>query len=169
MAQNSHREKGDFSVDAGLGLGTINDLIIRVIPPIKIDAEYTILTFGAGSLSIGGYSSLATYRLDLQRLGYDYKDLAEYNNMKFTYFLVGPMATIRYALTDSVDIFGKLVLGYLGISSSDTLVNEYVKGGYATGGAYIGGTWYFSPKVGIGGEVGIGAPTNLGIHLTFKI
>ncbi len=157
MAQNSYRQNGDFTIDAGIGIGTAGRSgYSLVIPPMKVDAEYTILTMGAGSLSVGGYFSLGVDRLK----SYD---------TNVTTFLIGPMADFRYAVTDDIDIFGKIVVGYLGISTSDTLLNSIVKGSQAGAGAYVGGTWYLSPKMGIGAEMGYGGPSNLGVHLTFKI
>ena len=157
MAQNSYRENGDFSIDAGISIGTAGRSgYTLVVPPLKVDTEYTILTMGAGSLSVGGYFSLGVDRLK----SYD---------TNVTSFLIGPMADFHYAVTDNIDIFGKIIVGYLGISTSDTLLNSFVKGSHAGAGAYVGGTWYLSPKMGIGAELGYGGPSNLGAHLTFKI
>lgn len=156
MAQNSYREKGTFSIDAGIGLGTFPSGYSVTLPPVKVDAEYTVLTFGAGSLSVGGYFSLGVDRLT----SYD---------MNVTTFLVGPMSSVRYAITDKFDIFGKVAIGYVGVSTSDSLVNSYVRGSHFGAGAYVGGTWYFSPKMGVGGEIGYGGPTLFGVHLTLKI
>ena len=118
--------------------------------------KYTVLTFGAGNLNVGAYFSLGVDRLNSY-------------NMNVTTFLVGPMSSVRYSITDSFDIFGKVMIGYVGVQTSDSLVNSYVKGSHFGGGAYVGGTWYFSPKMGVGGEIGYGGPTLFGVHLTFKI
>lgn len=156
MAQNSYRETGNISIDAGIGLGVLTSGYSLALPPVKLDAEYTVMPFGAGSLNVGGYFSLGIDRLT----SYD---------MTVTTFLVGPMSSVRYSLTDNIDIFGKVILGYVGVSTSDSLVNAYVRGSHVGGGAYVGGTWYFSPKMGVGAEIGYGGPTTLGVHLTFKI
>ena len=156
MAQNAVRNTGDFAVDAGVGIGSFSEGTSLVLPPLKVDAEYTVLTFGPGSLSVGAYFSLATNRFT----SYD---------VNYTLFLVGPMVDVRCALGENFDIFGKVIVGYLGANTSDSLVNQYVKGSYAAAAAYIGGTWYFSPKVGVGFEGGYGGPTTFGIHMTFKI
>lgn len=156
MAQNSYRETGNISFDAGIGLGVISSGYSLTLPPIKVDAEYTVLTFGAGNLNVGAYFSLGVDRLNSY-------------NMNVTTFLVGPMSSVRYSITDNFDIFGKVMVGYVGVQTSDSLVNSYVKGSHFGGGAYVGGTWYFSPKMGLGGEIGYGGPTLFGVHLTFKI
>ncbi len=156
MAQNAARNTGDFAIDAGVGIGSFSEGTALVLPPLKVDAEYTVLNFGPGSLSVGAYFSLASSRLT----SYD---------MKYTLFLVGPMVDVRCALGDNFDIFGKLVVGYVGASTTDPLVNEYIKGSHAAAAAYVGGTWYFSPKMGVGLEAGYGGPTTFGIHMTFKI
>lgn len=156
LAQGSYRETGSISINGGVGLGVRTNGYSLVLPPVKVDAEYTLLTFGAGSLSIGGYFSLGIDKLT----SYD---------MSVTTILVGPMSCVRYAITDNIDIFGKLIVGYVGVSTSDSIVNSYVRGSHAGAGAYVGGTWYFSPKMGVGCEVGYGGPTTFGIHLTFKI
>ncbi len=156
MAQNYYRETGNISIDAGVGLGVITSGYSLTLPPVKVDAEYTVLTFGAGSLNVGAYFSLGVDRLN----SYD---------MTVTTFLVGPMGSVRYAITDNFDIFGKVMVGYVGVQTSDSLVNAYVRGSHIGGGAYVGGTWYFSSKMGFGGEIGYGGPTLFGVHLTFKI
>lgn len=156
MAQNSYREKGSFSIDAGIGLSAFTNEYSMVLPPVKVDAEYTVLAFGAGSLNVGGYFSLGVDR----HSSYD---------MNVTTFLVGPMGSLRYAVSDQIDIFGKLIVGYVGVKTSDSLVNSYIKGSHFDVGAYVGGTWYFSPKMGVGAEVGYGGPTLFGVHLSFKI
>ena len=157
MAQNSYRKNCDFAIDAGVGIGTAGRSgYSLVIPPLKVDAEYTILIKGAGSLSVGGYFSLGIDRLK----SYD---------TNVTSFLIGPMADFRYAVTDNIDVFGKIIVGYIGISTSDTLLNSFVQGSHAGAGAYVGGTWYLSPKMGIGAEMGFGGPSNLGVHLTLII
>ena len=156
LAQNAYREKGTFAIDGGIGLSSLSGEYSLVLPPVKLDAEYTLLTFGAGSLSVGGYFSLGVNRLR----SYD---------MNVTTFLIGPMGNVRYAVSDDFDIFGKFIVGFVGVSTSDTLVNSYVRGSHAGGGAYVGGTWYFSPKMGMGAEIGYGGPTLFGVHLTVEI
>ena len=54
MAQPSHHQTGDISIDAGLGFGTRASEYSLLIPPVNIDAEYTLLTFGAGAVGVGG-------------------------------------------------------------------------------------------------------------------
>lgn len=156
LAQNSYRDTDNISIDAGVGLSVITSGYSLTLPPIKVDAEYTVLTFGAGSLNVGAYFSLGIDRLN----SYD---------ITVTTFLVGPMSSVRYSITDNFDVFGKVMVGYVGVQTSDSLVNSYVRGSHFGGGAYVGGTWYFSPKLGLGGEIGYGGPTLFGVHITFKI
>lgn len=156
MAQNSYRETGNFSIEAGIGISVVSSGYSMTLPPVKVDVEYTVLTFGAGSFNVGGCFNLGVEKLN----AYD---------MKVTTFLLGPMANVRYAVTDNFDIFGKAIIGYVGVKTSNALVNSYVGDSHFGAGAYIGGTWYFSPKMGLGGEIGYGGPTTLGVHLTIKI
>lgn len=156
MAQNATRNTGDFAIDAGVGIGPTANGSTLALPPLKADAEYTVLTFGPGSLSVGAYFSLSSGRFTS-------------DNLNYSAFLVGPMADVRCALGENFDVFGKLVVGYVGVSTSSPLVNQYIKGNSAGAAAYIGGTWYFSPKMGVGFEGGYGGPTTFGIHMTFKI
>lgn len=158
MAQTAHRNVGSFSVDAGIGLGVAGRSgYSLIIPPVKVDADYTLLTFGEKmSLSAGAYFSLGVDKFK----SYD---------TTVTSLLVGPMVCFRYAVADNFNLFSKGIVGYIGVSTSDPLVNSYVRGSRAGAGFYLGGTWFFSPKTGVGAEFGYGGPTNLGIHLTINL
>lgn len=158
MAQTAHRNVGSFSVDAGIGFETFGRSgYSMVLPPVKVDAEYTFLTFSEKmSLSAGAYFCLGIDKLKSY-------------NTTVTTFLVGPMVCFRYAIADNFNLFSKGIVGYVGVSTSDSLVNSYVRGSRAGAGFYLGGTWFFSPKMGVGAEFGYGGPTNLGIHLTINI
>ena len=137
IAQNSRHEKGNFSIDAGLGISGSGSS--REIPPIMIDADYTFLAFGAGSLSAGVYFSF---------------DASDSSN----YILVGPMVNVRCSLGDHFDIYAKSIIGYKHYYSHNSI-------GF---GQNLGATWYFSPKLGVGTEIGYGGPTLFGVHMTFK-
>jgi len=158
MAQRAHREVGSFSADFGIGLGTAGRSGYSfVLPPLKVDADYTVLNFGKNmSLSVGGYFCLGVDRLK----SYD---------TTVTSFLVGPMVSFRYAIADDFNLFSRGIVGYIGVMTSDPVVNSYVRGSRAGAGFYLGGTWFFSPKMGLGAELGYGSPTNLGVHLTINI
>ena len=139
MAQNSRHETGNISINAGVGIPyTFNYL---TVPPLKVDADYTFLTFGSGafSLAAGVYGSLAGYR-------------------SFSHLLVGAMFNFRFAISDSIDLFSKTIVGYKHMGSY----------GRFGAGEYIGATWYFSPYMGVGAEIGYGGPTLLGVHMAFK-
>ena len=158
MAQTAHRNVGSFSVDAGIGPGTAGRSgYSRVLPPVKVDAEYTLLAFSEKmSLSAGAYFSLGVDKLK----SYD---------TTVTSFLVGPKVCFRYAVADNFNLFSKGIVGDVGVSTSNLLVNSYVRGSRAGAGFYLGGTWFFSPKMGVGAEFGYGGLTNLGIHLAINI
>lgn len=137
MAQNSAHERGNFSIEAGIGLPySLSDL---TFPPLKVDLDYTVLTFGNGSLSAGAYFSLSQYN-------------------SYTYCLVGPMANVRYAFADNFEVFAKAIIGYRQMFDIKRI----------GAGTYAGITWYFSRNMGIGAEIGYGGPTLLGIHMSFK-
>ena len=135
MAQNSLHEKGDFSI--GVGLGISGSGTFKTFPPLKVDADYTFLTFGAGSLSAGAYFSFDAY---------------------YHYILVGPMVNVRFSIAGMFDIYSKSIIGYKHYESHNRI-------GF---GEIIGATWFFSPKLGIGTEIGYGSPTVVGVHMTFK-
>lgn len=158
MAQPAHRKVGSFSVNAGIGLGTAGRSgYSLILPPVKVDADCTFLTFGEKmSLSGGAYFSLGVDKLKSY-------------GTSVTTFLVGPMVCFRYAIADNFNLFSKGIVGYVGVSTSDSLVNSYVKGSRAGAGFYLGGTWFFLPNIGVGAEFGYGGPTNLGVHLTLFI
>lgn len=158
MAQSAHREVGSLSINAGIGLGIAGRSGYSVVlPPLKVDVDYTVLSFSNRmSLSAGGYFSLGTDRLK----SYD---------TTVTTFLVGPMACFRYALTDSFDLFGKGIIGYLGVNTSEPMVNSIIGKSHVGAGFYVGGTWYFSSKLGLGAELGYGGPTTIGMHLTIRL
>lgn len=158
MAQPAHRSAGSFSVNAGIGLGIAGRSGYSIaIPPIKVDADYTFLNFGKKmSLSAGAYFSLGVDKLKT----YD---------TTVTTFLVGPMVCFRYAIADNFNLFSKGIVGYVGVSTSDAVVNSYVRRSRAGAGFYLGGTWFFSSTMGVGAEFGYGGPTNLGVHLTLVI
>ncbi len=158
MAQTAHRNVGSFSVDAGIGLGIAGRSgYSLVLPPVKVNADYTFLAFGEKmSLSAGAYFSLGVDKL------------TSYDTTVISY-LIGPMVCFRYAIADNFNLFSKGIVGYIGVSTSDPLVHSYVKGSRAGTGFYLGGTWLFSPKMGIGAEFGYGGPTNIGVHLTINI
>ena len=149
MAQNSRHEKGNFSIDAGLGLNTPTHGYTIAFPAFKIDADYTFLTFGSCSLSGGAYFSMDARKL-------------KSSDVKVVSWIVGPMVNFRYSLTDNIDLFGKAIAGYVGANSSG-----YTYGSFGAA-AYAGGTWYFSSKLGVGAEIGYGGPTLVGVHMTFK-
>ena len=137
MAKDSRHETGNISVNAGVGIS--GGFSFTKVPPLKVDADYTFLTFGSASLSAGAYMSLAKYE-------------------SFNYIMAGPMATFRFALSNHFEVFAKSIIGYKQISSAKHI-------GY---GGYAGVTWYFSSILGIGTEIGYGGPTLAGFHVTLK-
>lgn len=58
MTQNSYRETGNISIDTGMGFGVKTSGYSLVLPPVRVNVEYILITFGAGSLSVGGYFCL---------------------------------------------------------------------------------------------------------------
>lgn len=156
-AQNARREIGNMFIDAGTGLSFVSrGSYTMVLPPVKFDAEYALLDFGFGTLSVGAYFSMGIDKY--QR--YDHS---------VTTFLAGPMASFHLPVSENVDLFGKLIVGYVGAKSSEPLLNSSIRTSGAGAGIYVGGTWYFSPKMGLGAEFGYGGPTSLGVHLSFRI
>lgn len=156
-AQNARREIGNIFIDAGTGLSFVSrDSYTMALPPVKIDAEYALWDFGFGTLSLGAYFSLGI-------------DKIQYYDYSVTTYLAGPMASFHLPVSENVDLFGKLIVGYVGAKSSEPLLNSVVRASGPGAGIYVGGTWYFSPRMGLGAEFGYGGPTSLGVHLSFRI
>jgi hypothetical protein len=107
--------------------------------------DYTLLGWGAGgSLSVGGY------------LGDSFKN-------KINYALVGPMVCYRIPLGENFDLSAKVIAGMGIMSSGAATLTFFMKG------AYIGGTYYISDKMGIGAELGAGGATNIAAHISIRL
>lgn len=153
-AQNARRAVGDKSLDLGVGFHTAAVGYSLVVPPVDAAFEYTVLDWGtAGTLSAGG---LVSFGVD------------KYSNVSFTSVFVGPLACYRFPIMENLDLFGKVALGYCSINASETVYREVLKSsGFAWAG-YVGATYYFSEKLGVGFQLGTGLAT-AELHLTIKL
>lgn len=160
LAQEVGRQKGSISINAGIGVSTmaaLNKGTKTVLPPVKLELDYTLASFAKDmTLSIGAY-----YGMSVETIPID--------GAVETLCLIGPMMSYRCAIIDKLDFYVKGILGLECLSAKgiekDKAINDFALGG----GLYIGGTWYFTPKVGLGAEIGYGGPANLGIHLAINL
>lgn len=155
-AQNAYREKGDIAIDASLGLPRFYSGFSVVLPPVSIDAEYTIVAEGFGVISAGLYAGYSLHK-------------EKNSHVNANIGIVGPMASYRYILTPNIDLYSKLILGYYFFTTNDADVNRLVSRGGFGAGIYVGGTYYFSKHVGIGANVGYGSHSILNLQVTFKL
>ena len=160
LAQEVGRQKGSISINAGIGVSTfeaVNQASKTVLPPVKLEIDYTVACFSKDmSLSAGAY-----YGMSVESIPID--------GASETSYLLGPMATYRCAIIDKLDFYVKGILGVKCLSARGVAEDMTLRDFGLGYGLYLGGTWYFSPKVGLGAEIGYGGPANLGIHLAINL
>lgn len=127
------------------------------LPPISISYEQAITD---GKLGVGAYLARSTAKWGA---GSDY--------WKFSYTIIGARGAYHFYITDKIDTYGGLMLGYDIVSSKwkgEGDGNTYTANG--SGVAYsffIGGRYYFSEKIGASAELGYGVSV-LNVGLAFK-
>jgi hypothetical protein len=154
FAQNATRAVGDKSFDIGVGFKTVSAGFSTSIPPIDASFEYTILDFEkTGTLSVGGLVSFG---------------MQKYSNVPFSFMFAGPLACYRFPIINDLDLFGKFAVGYYSFSTSDGMYRDYLSSSGFSWAAYVGATYYFSDKFGIGFQIGNGVST-AELHLTIRL
>lgn len=157
-AQESEFHKGDFVLNAGLGLGTTlysGRGYSSVLPPISISGEYgfkeDFLTEGM-TLGLGGYIGYASSRFETRLF-------AETWGWRYNYLIMGARAAVHYPLVDKLDTYGGLMLNYTAVSYT-TIGNAPIESSPASGrmgiSIYFGGRYYFNEKFAAMAEVGYG-------------
>jgi hypothetical protein len=144
--------KGTQYVNAGIGLGSYI--------PVEVSYERSILDglIGGknGAIGLGAY------------LGY-YGD-TEYD-WRYSHYVLGARGAFHYQFIPKLDTYGGLMLGYN--VASVKWVGEGESIGTAAGSAmgfslFVGGRYFFKPKLGVYGELGYGI-AYLSVGVTLKL
>ena len=139
-AQPSHRPIGTISADLGVGAG------VSCIPA-TLDVKYTLFRPSPSvTLNAGASTALG--------LG-----LSRENGVN--QFFVGPLFGINVDFMDQFEFFTKFVIGYKSMSYGSILSHRF---GYGT---YAGISYFPTEKIGIGGYLGYGEVSFVGVQLTF--
>ncbi len=157
--------KGDFLLNAGLGVGTYDGQNVS-FPPISLSGDYTLkdnLFDPYSSMTLGGY------------LGY-YGTEAAANNLtwKWSNLLFGVRGALHYSFLDQLDTYGGLMLGYNkiistvdGLGQNSTIADEASKGKVIYS-VFVGARYFFTNNVGAYAEVGYGVSA-LELGITFRL
>lgn len=153
-------EKGSNILNVGIGVGTTvySSGYSSAFPPISVSYEHGIAN---GRWGIGGF---------LARTGARYGDKDNY--WKYSYTIVGVRGDYHFYMTDKLDTYGGVMLGYDIVSDKwhgeGEGENFSASGSDASFSIFVGGRYYFSDHIGAFAELGYGvAWLNLG--LAFKL
>ena len=144
-------KKGESVLTAGLGLGYPGAYGTAGMPPIFLSFDHAVVP----NISAGGIVSFSTSKYEWGGV-HDYK-------WSYSYIFVGARGAYHFAdqIKDlkNTDLYGGLTLGYHIVSAKFDGVNEKefpysAGGGYFHFGIYVGGRYYFSPKVAATAELG---------------
>ena len=159
-------KKGDQVINIGIGLGGFAGV------------------YGSGGIAItGGYEYGVTENISLGGVvGYSSssEDFGAGYGWKYTYILIGARGAYHLDLfhNPNIDTYGGILLGYNIVSSKATgtlpTYSGYGYGSYSASasflefGAFIGGRYYFSPKLAVQAELGYGLGI-LNIGIAYKL
>lgn len=170
-AQESTFNKGTKVINASIGIGSVLATGVGYstkIPPISASFELGVKdNFLTDELSLGlglytGFSSY-TWKWSVYNYGWNY-----------TTFIVGGRAAVHYPLADKFDTYGGLMLGLRFNSSKEFGSNSGGITYSSTAGTgivysfYLGGRYYFTPRIAALGEIGYGI-SYLNLGLAFKL
>lgn len=160
LAMTTHAqsfEKGDKLLNVGVGLGSqFLASGAKGMPPVGLSFEVGV----SDKISVGAYGGYASAKLDWGFGG----------EWKYSYILAAARGSYHFDFNvENLDPYVGAMLGY---NIASVKVNNDTPAGASAGGvlwgAHAGARYYFSPKVGVFGEVGYGvAWLNLG--LAFKL
>ena len=156
-------KKGDQVINLGIGLGGFAGV------------------YGSGGIAItGGYEYGVNENISLGGVvGYSSssEDFGGNYGWKYTYILIGARGAYHLDLfhNPNIDTYGGILLGYNIVSSkaTGTYIN-YGYGNYSASasflefGAFIGGRYYFSPKLAVQAELGYGLGI-LNVGIAYKL
>lgn len=106
-----------------------------------VSFDYTFLDFGRGGTLSGGVYAGASFGRDVAQA------------------MIGPMICYRIPVGDSFDFSAKAIVGYSNVSFFSWLGEA----------GYIGGTYYFSDRIGVGVDLGYGGGTIASAHLSIRL
>lgn len=106
-----------------------------------VSFDYTFLDFGRGGSLSGGVYAGASFGRGV------------------AHALVGPMICYRIPVSDSFDFSAKAIVGYSNVGSFSWIGEA----------GYIGGTYYFSDRLGVGVDLGYGGGTIASAHLSIRL
>jgi hypothetical protein len=146
---SAQEKKGENVITGGLGLGYPGLYGTSGMPPIFVSFDHGIVT----PFSVGGIVSYSTSSYSWAN---DYK-------WSYSYIFVGARGAYHFSsmIKDlkNIDVYGGLTLGYHIVSAKfdgkDERLTPYNAGGSYFGfGFFVGGRYYFSPKLAATAELG---------------
>lgn len=163
FAQENMFQKGDKVANLSIGLGSsiYGSGFDGGIPPVGASFEYGVkdeLFDAKSSLGIGGYLGFTSAEQNIMTMKINYSSI-----------IVGARGIVHYQLIDNIDTYGGILLGY-NIASSK-MTGAAMPGFSASAGGlvyagFIGGRYYFTPKLAAMAELGYGiAVLNIGVSL----
>ncbi|MDR1557649.1 MAG: hypothetical protein LBS88_11585 [Tannerellaceae bacterium] len=144
--------KGAQRVNAGIGVGTGI--------PVEVSYERSIidgLIKGKnGAIGVGAYG------------GWYHRSVSDWS---YNHYVLGARGAFHYQFIDKLDTYGGLMLGYNIATARWAGDGESI--GAASGSAFgyslfVGGRYFFKPKLGVYSEVGYGI-SYLSVGVTFKL
>jgi len=176
FAQTTPYRVGDQNVSAGIGFGMAGLYGKSSLPPISASYE-TALSALEGKLSVGGLVGIAGSSEEYSYTTYAgtwpniYLTTASWK-YKYTYIIIGVRGAYHLPLIDNVDTYGGLMLGYNIVTESTEGTTwagaSSASGSYLSIGAFVGGRYYFTPKLGAYAELGYGIGF-LNVGVTYKL
>ena len=164
-------QKGDGILNASIGLGSglySGFGYTTVIPALAVSYEVGImddLIDGNGSIGIGGYLGLSSYRWRYTAFGANYG----YN---YTTIVVGPRGTFHYQFIEKLDTYAGVMLAASIVNSTEVGI---VGAGFSASGSglvfdtFIGARYYFNDNIAALAELGFGVSyLNLGASFRLK-
>lgn len=145
-------EKGVSLLNVGVGFGSpyYGSGSKMTIPPVHASFEYGVTEkIGVGALV--GYTSSVWDNSAIWGTGY---------KLKYSYLIVGARGAYHFVNKEKLDAYGGLMLGYNVASSKweypsggTDPIGSYKAGGLALG-AFLGGRYMFTEKIGAFAEIG---------------
>jgi hypothetical protein len=168
FAQVTPYKVGDQNVSAGIGFGMAGIYGDATLPPISVGYE-TALSALEGKLSVGGILGYAGSKISYPTAWGNW-------DFNYSYIIIGARGAYHLPLIDNVDTYGGLMLGYNIVSFSETKPANVpawwpsysASSSYLAFGAFVGGRYYFTPKLGAYAELGYGLGF-LNVGVTYKL
>jgi hypothetical protein len=154
-------EKGTNVASATVGFGSaiLSYSTASQSPALGFQFEHGTWTLGPGTVSLGGYVGLKSYKYSGKGSGYSFDE-------KWNYTIVGVRSAFHYGgfNVPKLDVYAGVMLAYniLHFSYTDNVGSTpySASGNYGstTGfSLYVGGRYYFTPQLAALAELGYGA------------